>query len=388
MIKNNLVLVLLITTFFIGCKSKSFQITGKLENPVQGEYLFLDELKSTSLETIDSVKIDSDGNFSLKGEIDFPTFYLLKFSDTNFMTMLIEPGEKIEITAYADSLNIPISLTGSEGTRLLADYNDKLKETIENLGKLNDVYLQYLNSPELPSVIESLDSTAQIYISDMNLYTKNYIDNNITSMVSLIALYQQIAPGVHVLNAVEDYKYYIKVDSVLTELYPLSEPVQALHEQVKELMASLDVDMVSAAALGVGAYAPEIALPSPQGDTIKLSSTRGEVVLLDFWAAWCSPCRLENPNLVEAYNKYHSKGFDIYQVSLDKTKEDWIKGITDDKLGKWKHVSDVKYWNSIVVPLYNIEGIPYNFLLDKDGKIIASNLRGEALQNKLSELFD
>jgi peroxiredoxin len=134
--------------------------------------------------------------------------------------------------------------------------------------------------------------------------------------------------------------------------------------------------------------APEIALPSPEGDTIKLSSTRGSYVLLDFWASWCSPCRLENPNLLRAYDTYHNRGFQIYQVSLDKTKEAWMKGIQDDKLQKWIHVSDVRYWNSVVVPLYKIESIPTNYLLDKEGRIIASNLRGDALQRKLAELFN
>jgi thiol-disulfide isomerase/thioredoxin len=384
--KKNLVLFFLVISLIAGCKSKSFQISGKVENPVQGEYLFLDELKSSSLETIDSFKIDSDGSFSFEGEIDFPKFYLLKLSEANFLTMLVEPGENIEINAYSDSLSIPISISGSKGTQLIVDYNIKLRETIEELGNLNDIYMQFINSPDLSIVIGKLDSTAQVIIGEMNVYTKKYIDDNISSMASLIALYQQIAPGVYVLNAVEDYRFYTKVDSAMTILYPQSEPVQALHEQVKQLIASLDV--TSSGNLGVGALAPEIALPDPEGDTIKLSSKRGNIVLLDFWAAWCSPCRMENPNLVVAYNKYHSKGFEIFQVSLDKTKEDWIKGIKDDALGRWIHVSDVKYWNSIVVPLYKIEGIPYNFLLDKDGRIIASNLRGNELQNKLAELFN
>jgi thiol-disulfide isomerase/thioredoxin len=384
--KKNLVLFFLVISLIAGCKSKSFQISGKVENPVQGEYLFLDELKSSSLETIDSFKIDSDGSFSFEGEIDFPKFYLLKLSEANFLTMLVEPGENIEINAYSDSLSIPISISGSKGTQLIVDYNIKLRETIEELGNLNDIYMQFINSPDLSIVIGKLDSTAQVIIGEMNVYTKKYIDDNISSMASLIALYQQIAPGVYVLNAVEDYRFYTKVDSAMTILYPQSEPVQALHEQVKQLIASLDV--TSSGNLGVGALAPEIALPDPEGDTIKLSSKRGNIVLLDFWAAWCSPCRMENPNLVVAYNKYNSKGFEIFQVSLDKTKEDWIKGIKDDALGRWIHVSDVKYWNSIVVPLYKIEGIPYNFLLDKDGRIIASNLRGNELQNKLAELFN
>ncbi|NMB52377.1 MAG: TlpA family protein disulfide reductase, partial [Bacteroidales bacterium] len=132
----------------------------------------------------------------------------------------------------------------------------------------------------------------------------------------------------------------------------------------------------------------DIALPDPQGDTIRLSSTRGKIVLLDFWASWCNPCRKENPNLVKAYNTYHNNGFEIYQVSLDKAKESWVQGIRQDKLEKWIHVSDVKYWNSVVVPLYNIEVIPTNYLLDREGRIIASNLRGENLNKKLAEIFN
>lgn len=386
--RKKIILFSLIITLLAGCKSKSFQISGKIDNPVKGDYLFFDELKSNSLKTIDSVKLDSNGNFSFKGNIDFPKFYIVRLSETNFLTMLIEPGEKIELNANTDSLNIPISISGSKGTQLMTNYNIRLKETIGKLGKLNDIYTQFINSPELPNVIEKLDSTAQVIIKEMNIYTKKYIDDNLTSMVSLVALYQQIAPGVYILNAVEDLNYFTKVDSSLTALYPESETVKALHEQVKELIANTSEDLILDNTLKEGVLAPDIALPSPAGDTIKLSSKRGNIVLLDFWAAWCPPCRLENPNLVAAYNKYHLKGFEIFQVSLDKTKEDWIKGIKDDNLGRWIHVSDVKYWNSIVVPLYKIEGIPYNFLLDKEGRIIGSNLRGNDLQNKLAELFN
>ena len=154
-----------------------------------------------------------------------------------------------------------------------------------------------------------------------------------------------------------------------------------------EMRQSLQTSTAETEDAGEGSEAPEIALPSPEGDTIRLSSTRGSVVLLDFWASWCLPCRKESPNLVKAYNKYHGKGFQIFQVSLDKTREAWIKGISDDQLGNWIHVSDVKYWNSVVVPLYRIESIPTNYLLDKEGRIIASNLRGEQLEQKLSEIF-
>ncbi len=356
-------------------------------NPVKGTYIYLDELKSNELKPVDSIKVSADGKIYFKKEIKQPSFYLLKSNDNNFLTMLVEPGEKVTFTAQSDSLNYPISLNGSKGTELMAEYNKTLRSTINKLTGLNKIYTENVDKPGLPKVVESLDSLAQIYLGEINSYTKKYIDDNLTSLVSLVALYQQVAPSVYVMNPSKDLSYFLKVDSSMFSLYPHYEPVTALHEQVKEIAAKVNGENNAGPASVSGEKAPEISLPNPEGDTIKLSSTRGSIVLLDFWASWCTPCRKENPNLVSAYNIYHKKGFQIYQVSLDKTKEAWIKGIQDDHLDKWIHVSDVQYWNSVVVPLYKIESIPCNFLLDKEGRVIAANLRGENLQNKLAELF-
>jgi peroxiredoxin len=135
-----------------------------------------------------------------------------------------------------------------------------------------------------------------------------------------------------------------------------------------------------------GKVAPDFTLPDPDGKLIALSSLRGKYVLVDFWASWCMPCRQENPNVVAAYQNFKGKNFTVFGVSLDKDKASWVRAIKDDKL-TWPHVSDLKYWNSAVVPLYNIEGIPFNVLLDPEGKIIASNLRGRALSARLQELL-
>jgi peroxiredoxin len=140
-------------------------------------------------------------------------------------------------------------------------------------------------------------------------------------------------------------------------------------------------------AVSVGQKAPDFTLSDQSGNPVVLSSKFGpKLLLIDFWASWCQPCRQENPNVVKVYNEYHKKGFDIVGVSLDKTKDAWVKAISDDKLA-WTHVSDLQYWNNAAAKLYAVNSIPANFLLDETGTIIARNLRGEALYNKVSEIL-
>jgi len=143
--------------------------------------------------------------------------------------------------------------------------------------------------------------------------------------------------------------------------------------------------------IGIGNKAPEIIGTSPDGKTFKLSETNGKLVLLDFWAAWCGPCRRENPNVVNAYNKYkdkkftNGKGFTIFSVSLDRTADAWKKAIADDKLSWPYHISDLRYWNSKYAAIYGIRSIPSNFLIDSNGIILARNLRGPSLEAALEK---
>lgn len=380
---NKLSLFLFLILVISGCKNSTIQISGKLQNPVKGVYIYLNELK-TEWASVDSLKIGEDGKFNFKREVTLPAFYLIKINNNDFFTTLIEPGEKLRIEAMYDSLNFPSFMSGSKGSEKMVAYNKALRNTISKLMSLNEIYSQNSGNPDMSKVVQSLDSMAQQYLNEINIYTKKYIDQNIKSMISLAALYQQVAPNVYVLDPVRDIKYFVKVDSSLYSQYPESAPVKALHEQVQSLISRAG----ATAFLKAGDEAPEISLPTADGKIVTLSSTRGNIVLLDFWASWCNPCRKENPNLVKAFNQYHSKGFKIFQVSLDKTKEEWLKGIGEDNLNQWIHVSDLKYWNSAVVPLYKIETIPFNMLLDNQGKIIATNLRGEDLQKKLAELYN
>ena len=214
-------------------------------------------------------------------------------------------------------------------------------------------------------------------------YLKNFIDQNPSSMASLIALSHSLAPRTTVLNVKDHKEYFNKVDKGLLETHPKSQAAISLHEYMQQINNPKPV----AANIANGSIAPEINLPTPSGKVVTLTSTRGNYVLLDFWAGWCRPCRMESPNLVENYNKYSSKGFDIYQVSLDKTKEEWENAIKADNLNKWNHVSDLQFWQSEAARLYNVRSIPANFLLDPEGKVIASNLRGSALGAKLKEIY-
>jgi thiol-disulfide isomerase/thioredoxin len=145
--------------------------------------------------------------------------------------------------------------------------------------------------------------------------------------------------------------------------------------------------------LNIGEKAPDLEYPSPDGELIKLSSLKGKMVLIDFWAGWCPPCRRENPNIVSTYEEFKDKafvngdGFTVYSVSLDATKEMWVNAIAEDNLSWRYHVSDLKYWESVPAAMYQVRGIPASWLIDGDGVIIAKNLRGEALPNTLREFL-
>jgi peroxiredoxin len=380
--------ILLAAAFiFTGCGDKTAEISGILENSSSRQYIFLQELKPNELLNVDSAIVTEDGSFEFKRKVKFPSFYLLKINQNNFLTMLIEPGEKIKMTSHFDSLNYPVAIIGSKGTKLIADYNNRLLKTRNKLSNLNEIYERNSGRPDVAKVIDSLDKLGDGYLNDMNSYAKKYIDDNVSSLATIPVLYSQLTQDIYILDPQKDLSYFLKVDSSLFREYPEYGPVIDLHNQIKQMVTYFEGATSPKANPGERMEAPEIALPSPEGDTIKLTSTRGSFVLLDFWASWCAPCRTENPNLIKAWNLYRNKGFKIFQVSLDKTKEAWIKGIQDDGLDKWIHVSDVSYWQSVVVPLYKIESIPANYLLDREGRIIATNLRGDALQRKLAEIF-
>jgi len=320
------------------------------------------------------------------GHADIAGFYAFYSSPDNYVTLIIGPGDKINLKGDVIKLPETYNVEGSDDSRNVRNLSIELNRTIMRIQDLGRIFNDSINSPNFDSIKAGLDKSYKLLVNSQREFTFNFIRENLKSLASLMALYQQIGPHHFVLDPLKDYRWYNMVDSSLTIGYPGSESVKELHRQVLELTSQRKAEEMARKRFEKGSEVPEIALPSPEGDTITLSSLRGKYVLLDFWASWCGPCRVENPNLVAVYKKYSLKGFEIYQVSLDRSRAAWIKAIEDDHL-TWKHVSDLQFWNSVVVPVYNIQGIPMNFLLDPEGRIIDQNLRGDMLAEKLKEIF-
>jgi thiol-disulfide isomerase/thioredoxin len=368
-----------------GTKEEGFTVSGKLED-ARGKMIYLQEMTSRELIPVDSTLIDTSGSFMLRGSSPEPRFFSLHTVRGSYVYLLAKTGQSIYLSGNASDLPETYRVEGSRDSELIRQLTGEQNKTIERIRRLNKIFSDSLQSPNFQEIKVGLDSAYGNIINAQRDFTFRFIESNLGSQASLMALYQQIGPRHYLMDPEEDFKWYAMVDSSLSILYPESDAVRDLHRQVEELLQRRQMEAISAARFGTGVEVPEIALPSPSGDTVLLSSLRGKIVLLDFWASWCAPCRHENPNLVKNYKKYNSKGFEIYQVSLDRTKAAWLKGIEDDGLD-WTHVSDLQYWNSIVVQVFNIQGIPMNFLLDREGRILAQNLRGDQLGAKLEEIF-
>jgi peroxiredoxin len=387
-LKNFLFILLFLSVIFItGCRKNSVTVTGSITGMGAGKYLLLREVKPGVLEPVDSVIPGQDGNFTFRTETEWPSFYMLSAGTDDFLTILASPGEKIKVTAARNSLSSPFSVTGSKGTGVMNDFRKEQQVVIKELESLTKVYNDSILSKKLPLIMDSLDRRAADIVAGFREKAVTMLDDNGSSMVSIYLLNQQIVPGLQLFDPAKDPQIYYKVDSLLYEQYPESDLVLDLHNFVSGLRKSVSINSIAGGTIREGELLPDLTLPDPEGDTISLSSKRGRIVLVDFWAAWCPPCREENPNLVKLYDMYHYRGFDIFQVSLDQRKEDWTGAIRNDRLGRWTHVSDLKYRDSEVVKRFGLTEIPANFLIDREGRVIASNLRGPMLQKKLEELF-
>ena len=340
------------------------QITGKVENAPEG-LVVLTQYTDSRPKVLDTLEVDSNGEFSYDLEVTTPTFYELNLYGQRAVKLALFK-ENVEV-AYNFSDPASLQIEGSSDSKEMLKLEKLMEEYQLTVNKLNEQYYEAMSKNDAETI-------KRIQLDAMNLETQQAekVKEMITSMGDSFASLAAIG----LLNPKNDFPFIDELISKLNTNYPGTSSIMQMKQQLDEMRA-----------LSVGQVAPDFELPDPNGKMVKLSDLRGKYVLIDFWAAWCKPCRQENPNVVRLYNQYKDKGFEVFGVSLDRTKEDWVKAIADDQL-TWTHVSDLKYFNSAAAELYKIEAIPATYMIDPDGKIIARDLRGPSLENKLAELFD
>lgn len=340
------------------------QISGKIENAPEG-MVVLSEFTDNRPKVLDTLDLDKNGEFLYELEVSTPTFYELNIQGQKVVRLALL-DEDVNVK-YDVSNPESLKIEGSTDTQEMLKLETLMETYQTEINSLNEAYYEAMSKNDAEA-IKKIQADAMTLESKQSERVKEMIDSMGDSFASMAAI--------GMLDPKTNFQYIDQLVVKLNENYPGTTAILQVKQQLDEMRA-----------LSVGQPAPEIELPNPEGTMVKLSDLRGKYVLIDFWAAWCKPCRQENPNVVKLYNQYKAKGFEVFGVSLDRTKEDWVKAIADDGL-EWTQVSDLKYFNSIAAELYQIEAIPATYMIDPDGNIIAKDLRGPSLESKLAELFD
>lgn len=376
------VLLLVLTIIVVACNDKSqYTIKGKISN-AEDKYLYLDELKVSSTETIDSVKIGNDGSFKFNGNVTYPTFFLLRLNPQNFITLLVDSAEQVKISGDAANFSREYAVSGSEGSSFVQQLNQHLSRTKHQLDSLRSLQIAFRNDPHIAEKKTTWDKEIAEVRQQQIDYSQKFVSEHPFSMANVLALYQKFNDETYVIQDLQSLKL---AASALHSFYPESEHVKALYGNTLKLMQDERVEKMKRMIQEQGSNSPDIVLPNSDGKEVALSSFRGKYVLLQFWSAMDRGSRIVNPVLVELYAKYKRKGFEIYQVSVDENRYEWLDAIDADKLS-WTNVGDMK--GSVkAVNSYNVTGLPFNYLLDKEGAIIAKNLKGPQLDKVLKEVL-
>lgn len=382
-------LLLILLSACTGAGSKKFIVNGKITGRTASK-IYLEEVPMATMQRVlvDSVTPDQDGSFKLQAKAEEETVYNVRVEKQDYpAASLINDEATVSLSLFYNPANLDFpdryDVTGSPLSKSLQAYmlgfNKKLEQVFV-LGKQLDSLRQ--TPAVLQAIIAEAESKRSLLIQGVRQTTDSTLNANTNPAFSMLVLgyYQSMAgnPTVGLPGySMEEVKSLVKR---LSDKNPTHKGLEA----VSIMMAA----QPKAPQGLVGQTAPEFSLPDPNGKLISLSSFRGRYVLVDFWASWCKPCRMENPTVVEAYARFKNRNFTVLGVSLDQPdgKDDWMNAVMKDRLA-WTQVSDLQYWNSPVVPLYNIQGIPYNVLVDPNGKVVAESLRGEQLAATLEQVL-
>jgi len=369
-------------------KKGAFTVTGTYENadkliavsgPISKVFLLQISFANREPILVDSARIRSGkGEFTLAAKAKTQGIYEVVFGNNLMDVPLVNDASNVMLNVDLGKKDDFYDVRGSEAST-------QLRDLINGFGKKNfEAEKRAIIADSLKrasasdSVLQAATTMGDLAIQDLNTYLRQFINSSPNPTVAAVAL----TLGSHSFSK-SDFELTL---ADLVKKYPGNRAVLELKQGYDQEAAQL-AQQQGQESDWVGKQVPDFDLPDADGNNVSLTSYRGKYLLVDFWASWCGPCRAENPNVVKVYHEFKGKkNFAILGVSLDKDKGEWQKAIEDDGLA-WKQISDLKYWNSKAVSTFQFNGIPFNILIDPDGKVIASSLRGEQLEDKLKEVL-
>ncbi len=373
--------VLMIT----GCKNqKNIIIEGTVNNQ-SGRMIYLSRIDIDTPVLVDSAMIRHD-RFRIKINAHEPDFYQVEFNSSNYITLLAEPGEKIELTFPSENLFEGYTVAGSEGSLLVRTLDNKLLKTKASLDSLTAIYNKAKGEPGFDTKGPEIDREFSRIAAGQRKFNIGFIVSHVSSLASIKALYQKLNDQTYVLYEVRDLQYLKIVSDSLLKHYPELKLTKALvgnFEKEMNQFRAMELQKLTQSAQEV-TLNPD--LRDVNGKRVVLSSLRGKYVLLAFWSINSKECIAENLQLKEFYNLYKSRGFEIYQINLDTDEAGWKEAVRFDVL-PWINAREDDPADPKFARLYNVKSLPANYLYDPKGEIIGVNLHGRNLQIKLSQIF-
>jgi hypothetical protein len=384
---KRIIFLLTLVLIFSACKHKDvFTVDGVIKDSKE-KHIYLNRLEINTPILIDSAKISKKGTFRFKVKTSAADFFQVGFSKANFITLLAEPGEKINLVFNNKNLFENYVVQGSPGSQKLQYLDLTLSETKRKLDSLSNIYNQASREPGFDVKGPLLESKFNELVKSQRKNNIEFIINNTTSLASIKALYQRINPDAYVLYDPKDLQYLKIVTDSLTRHYPNSKQVQALARDFEKEMNQMYVSQIGQIAKNTPQTKLDPDLLTINGKRIALSSLKGKYVLLTFWSVQSKECIAENLQLKEFYKQYNKKGFEIYQINLDENEANWKTAVRFDEL-PWICAREDDPKNPKNAILYNVQSLPANYLYNKENRIIASNIHGKSLQLKLDQLFN